>query len=333
MGCGAGTRGSAASPSAPAAAPGTPTALGRVHRSRVRDRDRRPVSLCPLAPRSPAEQRSSPSLSFSQASTLSRELARADRAGALPEGRIRVHGPWGQKGTLSSPAHGRGPAPAPQGATDLCSSGGPPGGTPAGAGEGIRPLALVMGAEAAHPAGKELRGLDLRDRGQLGGEGGRDTPAPSSSRWAPPDLEVVDVVLRVQVNPLRLLVDGHDGLTDVDGAVQLALEDLKSPGTPVRGKSLFLVGEMGSLPPCAHGEVARTQPILTSWRVVAYVRMPFSSTKYLWGQRGTIERGTEVDPRSPPTQGPESPQGWARRPRAAGLGSACAPAPLPCASP
>uniref|UniRef100_A0A8C5IXQ0 Uncharacterized protein n=1 Tax=Junco hyemalis TaxID=40217 RepID=A0A8C5IXQ0_JUNHY len=47
----------------------------------------------PLGPRSPAEQRSSPSLSFSQAFTLSRELASADRAGALPEGSIRVHWP------------------------------------------------------------------------------------------------------------------------------------------------------------------------------------------------------------------------------------------------
>lgn len=47
----------------------------------------------PLGPRSPAEQRSSPSLSFSQAFTLSWELASVDRAGALPEGRIRVHWP------------------------------------------------------------------------------------------------------------------------------------------------------------------------------------------------------------------------------------------------
>lgn len=40
--------------------------------------------------------------------------------------------------------------------------------------------------------------------------------------------------------------------------------------------------------------------------------MPFSSTKYLWGQRGAIGRGTGVDPCSPLLQGPKSPQGWAR---------------------
>lgn len=49
--------------------------------------------IYPFPSCSPAEQRSSPSLSFSQAFTLSRELARVERAGALPEGRIRVHWP------------------------------------------------------------------------------------------------------------------------------------------------------------------------------------------------------------------------------------------------
>lgn len=60
-------------------------------------------------------------------------------------------------------------------------------------------------------------------------------PSPSSiPLWVPPDLEVVDVLLCVQVHPLRLLVDGHDRLTDINGTVQLALEDLGSPGTPIK---------------------------------------------------------------------------------------------------
>lgn len=41
---------------------------------------------------------------------------------------------------------------------------------------------------------------------------------------------MVNVLLRVQVHALRFPVDGHDGQTDVDGAVQLALEDLEGAG-------------------------------------------------------------------------------------------------------
>lgn len=63
-------------------------------------------------------------------------------------------------------------------------------------------------------------------------------------------------------------------------------------------------------------------PTLTSWRVVAYFRMPFSSTKYLWEQRGMIVAGgkgwAETSPCSPPIWGLKSPQGWARHPGPAG---------------
>lgn len=95
----------------------------------------------------------------------------------------------GRRGTAGAAV--RSPAPrhylalSPRGVTHLRVGGGPPRGTPPGAGLG--PLALVMGAEAAHPAGEELWGLDLWDRGKLGWGrtqvGGTQSP---QSRLQPP---------------------------------------------------------------------------------------------------------------------------------------------------
>lgn len=88
-------------------------------------------------------------------------------------------GPGGTaRAAIRSPTPGPCPTSCPRGVTHLrvgsCQ-------TP--------PLALVMGAEAAHPAGEELWGLDLWDRGKLmGGDTTQHPPqghrSPSSTlRW------------------------------------------------------------------------------------------------------------------------------------------------------
>lgn len=64
------------------------------------------------------------------------------------------------------------------------------------------------------------------------------TKPPTGSRGG--HLEVVDVVFGVQVNALGLFVDGHDGQSDVDGAMQLPLGDLGRGSGESEGKGLFL---------------------------------------------------------------------------------------------
>lgn len=99
----------------------------------------------------------------------------------------------------------------------------------------------------------------------------------------------------------------------------LPLRTWGAQGSPSREDSLPY-GKMGSPPTRSHREAAQAQlsPILTSWRVVAYFRMPFSSTKYLWGQRET-----EVNPYSPHCRGLNLLR----------AGHAAPSTPLPCASP
>lgn len=132
-------------------------------------------------------------------------------------------------------------------------------------------------------------------------------PSPTSSpQWVPPDLEVVDVLLRVQVHPLRLLVDGHDRLTDIDGTVQLALEDLGSPGTPVKRKTPFLTVKRGLPQPDPMGRLHRSSPAPYShpgaWWRISGCHFPAQSTS------GDRERGESPQP---PLQRSKSAQGWA----------------------
>lgn len=113
---------------------------------------------------------------------------RGTARGQDPRPRALQQGRRGTAGAaVGSPSPGCRLTSPPRGVTHLRVGGGPPRGTPPGAGLG--PLALVMGAEAAHPAGKELRGLDLRDRGKLDGVRGEtrvgDTRSPQP-RLQPP---------------------------------------------------------------------------------------------------------------------------------------------------
>lgn len=143
----------------------------------------RPAPHTPSGPLSPAEQRSSPSLSFSQAFTLSRELASVDRAGALPEGSIRVHWPC-SRGTegiavrshLPHPAWGCHPELSPTCALV-------PVGPPGGHGSGRSPwwwLQRLL-TQLENSSGDLIWG----DRGELGaGRTRPDVPSP-----VPPQLQ------------------------------------------------------------------------------------------------------------------------------------------------
>lgn len=95
--------------------------------------------------------------------------------------------PEDREDTIRSPNPSHGPTCPPRGATDLCGGGGPPGRS-----KRVWTLPLVMGAEAAHPAGKELCRFDLWDRWWVWGNGQPSplqaaAPAPSGCpqtlRW------------------------------------------------------------------------------------------------------------------------------------------------------
>lgn len=129
-----------------------------------------------------------------------------------------------------------------------------------------------------------------------------------------------------------LLTDMTDCRTSM-APCSLPLRTWRSPGTPVRGKTPPLPlsrGGHGGVPsPEPPGEAAWPQPghTLTSWRVVEYFRIPFSSTKYRWGWRGKRvffwggegSREKPLQPASPTSQIVPGPAGIT----APGASSAC----------